>query len=443
MHNRLFLPPTSLLTLLLAVPSGCHKNVTIQESASATDGTDLFPEDESTSEGSVPTTSVGEPKDADPRDYCALHPEPSFPGMNFACSGKMASTFLFDYYGDPDLPINELLVCFDTSDINPKDPGYVYTCYYVLNTSEFGPEGKLPGGRDIEACCLRDSPEEAVDAFCRIDAAQDFCAGLSNNLNKLRKEIPLIPKFKEVNDQLLNLNLFLATSEVQTDCASTLAKEFLATGDILKWQDSVGWSARSKMELDSEDGWPWFRSPTARVTKFIMDESVATGEACVDALMGLEQGELQGGQVDVSESDSTAHARVSSGRFAFRRSACNSDTCAFELQTLELGVDNFALAGVQFSDIHAQLSAPTRGDLTGTTVRLTGPDVQLRMTFKATVAGTDEGEHITVDMSADGEVTATVTPDGHFSIDSLVLTNWPVEMKLTTAPAPFHAAMRE
>ena len=162
-------------------------------------------------------------------------------------------------------------------------------------------------------------------------------------------------------------------------------------------------------------------------------------------MLGLEQGELQGGQVDVSERDAVAHAPVSKGRFSLRRSSCSSHTCAFELRTLELAVRDFALGGFEFSNIHARLAAPARGDLKDTTVRMPGSALRFLVSFDLALTGESmfEGGSYTVEMSADGEATATMTPDSRFSIDHLVLTNWPVEMKLTTVPAPIHATVGE
>lgn len=45
-------------------------------------------------------------------------------------------------------------------------------------------------------------------------------------------------------------------------------------------------------------------------------------------------------------------------------------------------------------------------------------------------------------MRADGEATATVTQDS-FSIERLKLSNWPIEMELTTSPATIRGTLRQ
>ncbi len=114
-----------------------------------------------------------------------------------------------------------------------------------------------------------------------------------------------------------------------------------------------------------------------------------------------------------------------------------------ELRTQELAVSDFALGGFELSDIHARPAAPARGDLKDTTVRMPGSALRFLVSFDLAVTGESmfEGGSYTVEMSADGEATATMTPNSRFSINHLVLTNWPVEMKLTTTPAPIHATV--
>lgn len=431
-----------LFTLSLAV-AACHPDVVAVTGGSVTDAEDLFEDTDSSTSGSyVPTTSVSDSNGSDsggevhPEDYCELKPDPAFPGMQYVCSGDLSTTLVFDYYGDPDVPVNTLLPCSDNSAVDPKEPGYLYTCY-VVTAIEFGPDAPDAANRDVEACCRAESPEDAVDAFCRIDAAEELCVGLADQLNLLRKQLPVIPKLKTINEQLLNLNEFIAESGTQTDCAAAFAKQFIDMGDIKEWEDTADWQPQSKVQLDPDSGWSWFRNLDVNVSEFALDAADATGLSCIDAdSIGVEVGELRGGQVEVSDGEARTVVAVNTGDLSLRRTACAAKTCPVELRSFEVSVADFRLGAFEVSEIHAGLGAPVKGDVTGSSVRFAGSAFPLAISFKAASRGEAlfGGDRITVELRGTGDVEATLTADSRLNIDGLELANWPVEMKLTTSP---------
>lgn len=437
MYKQISKNHAPLFTLALAM-AACHADVVAVTGSSVTDAEDLF--DETDSGPDVPTTSVsdsngsGGDSGVEPGDFCVLNPDPAFPGMQYACSGDLSTTLVFDYYGDADIPVDTLLPCSDQSDVDPKGPGYLYTCF-VESELKFGPDA---ANNDVEACCVDESPDEAVDAFCRIDAAEEVCVGLAEQLDSLRKQLPVIPKLKTINAQLLNLNEFVAEAGTQTECAKTFAKQFIDTGDIQQSEDTATWQPMSKAQLDPEDGWSWFRNLNVNVGQFALNDSESTGLRCVDAdSHGLEEGDLQGGQVEISDGEARTVSGVTSGRVSLRRTLCSAKTCPVELRAFDVTVADFQLGIYGVSEIRARLGAPVKGDLTSSRVRFAGSAFPLAISFKATSRGEVlfGGEPITVELRATGDVVASLTADSRFNIDSLKVANWPIEMKLTTSPA--------
>lgn len=261
---------------------------------------------------SLPTTTATEEPPVDPLEHCELNPEPGFAGEIYACSGEFSTRMVFDYYGDADIPLDAFLPCADESKISPKPAGYVYTCFLQRADLDFGPESTQGDAQDVEACCLSGSPEEAVDPFCRIAAAEDLCVAASNRLNGLRHEkVFLAPALDEISGQLENLNLFLAASQTQTSCSKTFAKGLVDAGDFPMNEDSVRWDVESPLALDPEHGWPWFRDIRLTVAAFELEGMSETGATCTDAGLGsLQGGGLKVGRVVVSDSESERMARI-------------------------------------------------------------------------------------------------------------------------------------
>lgn len=429
---------SAFAAIALAPAGGCHADVFAKGTDSATNENELFGESEpTTSESWTPTTSEGDTEPAlDPQDACELHPQPGFPGLRFECAGSFATALVFDYYGASDVPINSLVPCVDLSDALPKQPGYLYTCFAKLQGQHFGPDAEQASVREVEACCLADSPAEAVDPFCRIDAAQDICIGVSDHLNDLRKQIPFLPKFKEVNQQLKNLNYFLAASDNQSDCAQTFAKGFLAVGDIVETSKTVDWQPTAEVQLDPDDGWPWFRAIDMNVTELALAEMNETDRSCLDSNLPEPQtGVIPGGRLAVSDGESKGEAQLSGGSFAFRRERCSASTCDFQLDALRLDAGPLTLGGFEFEEITAELTVPAVGKISGERVRIPGQGVTF--TVRARIIATDGpgGDEVQMfQLRARGDMLGSLSINSGFSIESVELFNWPIEIELATEP---------
>jgi len=427
----------SFAATAVVVASGCHHDVVAKETGSATDEKDLFGESETdTADSGIPTTSASDTdQSVNPQEACELHPTPEFPGVRFECGGSFTTTLVFDFYGAGDVPLDALLPCQDLSEESPKQAGYRYTCFAVLSDQQFGAKAERANLRDVEACCVEATPDEAVDPFCRVDAAQDMCVATSDYLNELRKQIPVIPKFKEINEQLENLNEFIATSASQSDCAKTIAKGFLATGDIDTFGETVDWQPTAKVQLDPEDGWPWFRALDLNVNEFALEDMSETDSTCLDA--ALEKpliGTFAGGKIGVSDGDNRTEALLTRGAFSFSQEQCNGRSCDFQLETLQLAATPFSLAGYRFDEISAELTAPARGTISGESVRI--PGQQIELSIRARVSSNDvpgTGELRTLQVRASGDMVASLSRDSRFAVESLRLANWPAEIELTTA----------
>lgn len=433
-HSILSRSILTCLTVVLA--GGCHPDVDVKESGSATAEKDLFGESETNaSDSGIPTTSDGNTEaPVDPQDACELHPTPDFPGVRFECGGTFSGGLVFDYYGDKDIPLHGFLPCQDLSKWYEKEPGYVYTCFASLKDQQFGSQAEKADLSEVQACCLEGSPDEAVGPFCRIDAAQDLCVSASDQLNELRKELPLVPKLKEINQQLENLNYFLATSETQSDCAITFAKGLVATGDITKASEGLEWKPAAKWELDSDEGWPWFRKLDVNLNEFILEEMSATTSACLDpALNEPQTGVLADGTVTVADDTARGETRLTGGDFAFRQEFCSGPICDFHLDALRLTAAPFTFAGRHFHAITAELTTPAKGRISGETVRIPGAQVELALRFHVSSDAAGDETHA-LKLRASGDVTASLSADSQFAVRSLRLANWPVEIEIATRP---------
>ena len=106
-------PVPSLTMILCAIPiMACHEDLPPVDTDSATGDCGFFQCTESeTDTESVPTeptsASASEPTGEPPVDpeECDLNPSEDFEGFQYICSGSAAIGAIFDYYGDPDLPI--------------------------------------------------------------------------------------------------------------------------------------------------------------------------------------------------------------------------------------------------------------------------------------------------------------------------------------------------
>jgi hypothetical protein len=394
---------------------------------------------EGDSEPFTPTTSDGGESDGntvDPLQYCELRPDESYEGVAYSCAGTASGELSFDFYGPADLKVNTLMPCVDLSEYLPKEPGYVYTCFTATYDEPFGPDIEQPNGRHIGACCLEDSPEDALLAFCTIDAVEEACRAMSDGLNELRSGLPKLLKLAELNDQLLRLNQFVAKAESQTACSSTIAKELLAGG--VGQQGNVGiWHPESKIQEDPDAGWRWFRDISFRVNDFSFTEMVETGESCKDSeFTDVLEGVLGGGRIDVEGMGERGATQALTGAFALSTSACAAVTCPIRLDSLHVVAKDLQVGPYHLTGMEARLVAPVAGERNGTRVGFVGNRVELEVRGRVVSVDQPRGESVVLRVRASDTVAATVSPDGSFTLDNLQVSAWPIETKLTAWSAP-------
>jgi len=373
--------------------------------------------------------------DFDPLEHCDSKPDEDFEGTTHRCDGDFSSALRFDYFGDPEIGIDSLLVCIDWSDARPVEPGYIFTCYVQTSDHPFGTEGV-----DVDTCCLADAPEEAILPLCRYDAAEEICDATSEKLNELRKQIPVLPKLAEINKQLLNLNQHLAQAKSQEDCASTFADGFVEVGDIGGPSETVDWTPGDNN--DPETGWPWIRNIDLNVNSFHIDDTVDTGSACggVQKFDSIRDGTLAPLTLTldgpVGQGDSTA----SSGRFTLVMDECRAGACAAELQVLELNFPDFEVGPIQLSGLSVQLAQPAAGHINGAQLRVPGHELSLiiqgsaRASQDLSIAGLDVGTYLDgrqqrLTMRAGKDLVAQVEAD-QLAITDLHVDAWPITARV-------------
>ncbi len=421
------LPTLTLFSFLslLSLATGCHEPVTVDETNSATNG-----------DGYFGTSTSGAPDEPAPLDFCRHPVEDGFPGVRFVCAGDFSSTLVFDYHGDPEIPINGYVPCVVHDDKVGLGDGYVYTCYASVYEQPFGLDVAEPYGGDVEACCRAGSPDEFVEDFCRIDAAEEMCIGAAEGLDDLRSKLPVVPKLYELNQQLLNLNEFIATAPQQGECAFTYATKLVDVDAIDGVTDVATWMPDSPKADDADEGWPWLRNIRMNITGFHIDESVETGDACVDLVLpepeicdGLTGSLVLTSPLGSTKVPLTANLDLSVGD-------CDGESCPAALHGLAVEVGDLQVGPVSLSSVRAVLRAVATGDAHGDVVAF--PRAQIRLGLSMVVAaeklGIPAGTHVDLDVHP-GELRLTRTADGAVGIDSLTLDNWPVSLSASTAPA--------
>jgi hypothetical protein len=434
---------TALICLSSAISGGCHDPVKTDNSESATADCDYFCHDSSSGSGD-PTDGGGDPTDGggddptggviDPADFCKLHPAEDYPGLVHVCSGAVDGGINFEYFGDPDIPLNEYILCVDMSQWIEKPAGYVYSCYIQLNNYEFGPDVPQPNGHQLDACCLRDSPMEASSAYCRIDGAEEFCLGASDGLDAFRAELPHVPLLAEINQQLENLNKFLATADTQMSCSKNIAGGLLAAGDFESDSAKAGWHIEHPQELEPEVGWPWFREIHMNVYGFQIDDVVNNGLAChlleEDA---LTEGAIQEGRMSIAGEMGAAEVGTA-GRFGLRSSDCQVASCESTLETFGLEMKDFTVGSLAFSDVSVSLAAPVVGLLQGDVLAVPENSMQLTATFRLTAEGRPMfgGFPVSVGLRNHGVARFQRASDSSHAVRELDVVQWPFEIALAS-----------
>lgn len=436
----------TLLCLTSMLSSGCHNDIKTEASASATADKDWFdtdtssPTDEPTTAAGDPTDGGGDPTDGGihPPDFCTLHPVDDYPGFVYVCSGSVRGGINFDYFGDPDLPLDKYIPCIDMSEVVEKPAGYVYSCFIEIGDYPFGPDVTQPNGHQIDACCLRDSPSEAAGEFCRIDGAEEFCVGASDGLNAFRAEIPHIPLLAEVNQQLENLNKFLAKAATQTDCSTSIAKGLLEAGNFDSDHAEAGWQLQHPQELDPEVGWPWFRELRMNVYGFQIDDVENSGLACNQRTEdALTEGVIQGAQLSIVGEMGAAMVDTT-GRFGVRTSDCRLASCEFTLDDFELEVKGFSVGSLTFSDVSVSLAEPAVGLLQGDVLAIPENHMHLTASFQLIAEGRPvfEGAPVSVGLRNHGGAHFQMRPDSSLAVKKLDVVHWPFEIALVSQVSP-------
>ncbi len=408
-------------TTLAFLLAACHQDVKVGEGESAGDPDAAL---------SASGADAPDEPDFDPLDHCTSKPDEDFEGSTYRCEGDLSSTIVFDYYGDPDLGLENLLVCVDWSNFKAVEPGYVLTCMAQTLDLPFGTEGI-----DVDTCCLEGAPEEAILPLCRIDAAEEICRSSADNLNTLRKQIPLTPKFAETNQQLLNLNLHIAKAITQTDCASTFAKGFVDVGDIDGYTETIDWSPGNNDNPDT--GWPWIRNIELNVVSFHIDDTIDSGSACgVKMLTSTLEGSVAPVKLTLDGPLGAGTSGATSGRFSLATEECVTGACSAELRALDLEVPSFSVGAIRLSGLHIQLTTPVRGRMHGTTLRFPARDLEFLAQGSAQapagvlVGGLDigaflDGRQKRVLLRASGDLLAEIDSD-ELVITDLWIDSWPV-----------------
>jgi len=413
---------------LTASLTACRPDVTVGESASAGD-----PSDNLTDSGA---DAPEDDPDFDPLDYCTPESWANPEGTIHRCEGDFSSTITFDYYGDPDLGIENLLVCVDVSATKVVDPGYVFTCFMQRTDHPFGTEGV-----DVDACCLTDAPEEAILPLCRIDASEEICEATSDKLNEFRQQIPGLPKYSEIAKQLLNLNLHIANGTTQSDCASTFAAGFVDVGDIDSYMDTVDWTPGDNSDPDT--GWRWIRNIDMNVNSFHIDDMIDTESACgVQEFNSILDGALAPLRLTFDGPLGQGKSSASSGRFSLAVDECATGACRAELRSLELDVPNFEVGPIQLSGLSIRLVQPALGHMNGAQLRIPGHELALvvegsaRALSEVSLGGLDLGEyldggHQRLTMRASEDFVAELDAE-ELAITDLQIDTWPVTARATT-----------
>jgi hypothetical protein len=410
----------AMLSLPLVAILACHEPVLPEITNGATDGSDVFPPGDFGGE-----ESTGEPSpQPHPTDFCTLKPDETAAWERFVCSGEVESSIWFEYHGDPDVPIDSVVLCADFSVFEEKSPSYVYTCAVQMSPKAFGHGAPIPYAGPVDACCLGETPPDFVEAFCEIDAAEEMCVGLVYALDELRAKIPKVGKGIEVYKQLTELNKFMATNSSLTNCSKELAQEILGGVSVPDWSPGAP---------DPTEGWPWFRAFDFNVTKLDIEASATTGDLCVDdpPAVTIQCGLAGAVAIAGPAAVTTTNAK---GAASFGERDCDGDRCELDLVGLDLSLADFSIGSWSFGRIQVALAEPARGRRTGSKWSIPGHNLRLNASFTLgdDAQGATSGEVLSVEFTVQGDVTGSID-HGQIVIESLEILSWPLELKLADA----------
>ena len=315
----------------------------------------------------------------------------------------------------------------------------MYSCSSSFQ-QEFGAEVVESDGVQIDACCLADSPDYAVESFCRIDSAEEICRRGFNLLNAFRKSTPVTAQWATLNQQLYNLSKFLADAETQTECSQHVGKALKDTGKFnFDPLPLVVWAPVHPEELDPDTGWPWFRGSRLNLTQFAIDDFAETDLLCNPlSVQTVQTGSVTGGLLTIGSSFGNATPNVTGGHFSFRSVDCGLDTCEFGFDEFMVEIEDFVVGSLTFSDVSLELSTPAQGLISAPSIQIEEGAMQLTARFRLT-SGVDpmfDGDIVPVVLSNVGVATARLLAGPLFGIQHINAVNWPFTMSLTTELAP-------
>lgn len=441
MQTKSFLPSFLAHTALVVATGAlaCHEDIATDPSDSATEDCKILNLC-TTTESTVPTSSAGEGTPTtgetggiNPLDYCSSHPSNDYEGQLWVCSGSISANFVFDYYGDPSLGLETIMVCIDFTDPDQgsaeKPPGYVYTCFYHLSEYAFGPDIKQPNGQQVEACCLRDSPTDAVAAFCTIDLAEESCRGVSDTVIDLYNQFPTGGEYAELSDQIEALSKYLASADTQMSCSAELASE-LNDPDVPPAGEG-NWSPENNSD------WSWFRDINFAIPDqgFSITDETNSGEDCSEInFLQPMGGTVTGGNLKAKTFFGNSNAKIKGGSFTFRRAECNLDTCDFKFESFDADIEDFNVGPLKFHDVHASMLTPASGQLNDPLIGFRENEMRFLTTFRMSMNGDElfDGETVEVVVHNSGTAEARLNPGPKFGIQKISATNWPFELELTT-----------
>ncbi|MBZ5713004.1 hypothetical protein [Nannocystis pusilla] len=329
------------------------------------------------------------------------------------------------------------MTCADLEEDPP--PGYVSTCSHSV-TEDFGADVEQSDGHLIDACCLPASPVDAVDPFCRIDAAEEICLRLFYTIEERRKKLPvtapgLEAELADLKHQLDNLSKYLADGDTQTECTLAVGMGLKSEGDFQDSAPVVQWIPVHPDELDPDLGWPWFRGLQLGIKQFELDGFDESDEAC-DALANqtVDSGTITAGQLSISSYFGSAAPSVTGGHFSFRSVDCPFDNCEFAFDEFVVEIEDFFIDPLTFSDVSVTMSASTQGLINAPSIQFGEGTMRFSAQFRLT-NGTEpvfDGELVSVDLTNAGVATARLMEGPLFGIQHIAAENWPFSMSLST-----------
>lgn len=340
----------------------------------------------------------------------------------------------FDYYGETE--IKGFLNCQNLTEEpfnETKDPGYRYTCQISLLSEPINLDNALdnPEIGGVDACCINDSPLEAVVPWCNVDLAEEVCQALSNKLNDFRKTLG--NENSDLGQQLLHLNEAIAAVENQKLCSKSIASELNEPNSPNL--PEAEWILENN--LDDDSGYSWFREVEVNIDELEFDSVENQHLFCSsDEWFGvIRSGAVTGGSLHLESSYGNTNAKVQGGSFSFRRSSCGEATCPFKFETFVANIEAFHVGPLKFSHIQATLKDPAFGVQEDTQIGFRTNEMHFDVSFRLALNGLPlfGGQVLSVEVNNYGAALARLLPGPQFGIQRIEARSEPFDViRLTT-----------